>query len=123
MLTPHLPIADHPGLLVTTDRQRAAEVECYGCRADYGHRWPHGIIVALITDRSGSEQADCHNDPDCIALAVERLVEDDVCTECGGTGSVPAPLLGKDATGTCPECGDYDAYVYRVTHTNGYPLL
>lgn len=73
MVTEYLPIPDYPHYLVTTDRQRAHENQCMGCMRDFGTRWPFGILLALVTDRSGSEQAHAHNDPECIALACERL--------------------------------------------------
>lgn len=59
------------------DRQRGYETECEGCGEDYGSRWPHGILLAVITDRSGSEQASCHNNLVCIGKAIQRLEKDE----------------------------------------------
>lgn len=55
------------------DRQRGNETHCDGCGEDYGSRWPHGIMLAVITDRSGSEHGHAHNDETCIAQAVESI--------------------------------------------------
>ena len=67
----HIPNIDH--YMYHIDRQRATETSCYGCSQDYGSRWPHGIMLAVITDRSGSEQETSHNDLTCIQQAMENL--------------------------------------------------
>lgn len=69
-------IESDPSYMYHVDRQRGYETTCEGCGNDFGSRWPHGILLAVITDRSGSEQASTHNDPACIELAVANLVED-----------------------------------------------
>ena len=70
-------LEDSPWYMYHVDRQRGYETTCNGCGNDYGSRWPHGILLAVITDRSGSEQASTHNDDECIRLAVENLDTED----------------------------------------------
>lgn len=68
-------------------RQQPYETNCYGCSArlpgelkwnETNQRYMFGAMlvgpyVAVITDRSGSEQATTHNEGECIALACELL--------------------------------------------------
>jgi len=64
---------DDPRYMYFVDRQRGYETVCDGCGQDYGTRWPHGILLAVITDRSGSEQASAHNRDVCIADAIDAI--------------------------------------------------
>ena len=70
-------IDGHPDYMYHLARAMRYETYCEGCGMEYtAYRTPQtgrGGIVAVITDRSGSEQASAHNDPDCIAVAVAGL--------------------------------------------------
>jgi hypothetical protein len=68
---------EHPEYMHHVDRQRAYESTCYGCQEAFTTAWPHGALLAVITDRSGSEQASTHNRQECIDRAVAKLYEDD----------------------------------------------
>lgn len=73
-------IEEHPSYeayMYHVDRQRGYETHCDGCGKDYGSRWPHGTMLRVITDRSGSEQASTHNNRDCMMLAVNNLIYDE----------------------------------------------
>lgn len=47
------------------------ETQCDGCGGPY--TWSHDAKVAIIVDRSGSEQAVTHRSWACIQAAIENL--------------------------------------------------
>lgn len=63
------PIPDHPSLLVMLGPRAPTEVDCDGCSAPMIHH-----TVAILTDRSASEQAVCHQTQECVLEAAGRYV-------------------------------------------------
>ena len=67
-------VEDNPFYMTHESRQRGYETHCDGCGQDLGHRWPHGMMLTVLTDRSGSEQASGHSE--CVDAMIDWAESD-----------------------------------------------